>query len=311
MLVYFAHPIDQATRPMKVINEIRGLLAEVGISFFRPAGAFTVSDPPLYDLEIINRINRFSLSAADALVAWLPPDIPSLGVPAEIEEAIRSAKPTLILTEQKLIDKSVQLADWRDRGATVVAWDMDRASIWASRPTELRNLLHTRPIFELVDTSTFSGPSLMPGKAVQYGDPELLVVRDPAAKPLSRAHPTDAGIDLAILEDVTLRHGVQTMIPTGIRAAVPDGWWGLMKGRSSARLTHGLNIHDGVIDAGYTGELMIGATLVDLGASSITLKAGTRLAQYILIPAFTGSVVEVDRLPEHNRGERGYGSSGQ
>jgi dUTPase len=41
-----------------------------------------------------------------------------------------------------------------------------------------------------------------------------------------------------------------------------------------------------------------------------TIMPGTRLAQYVILPAFMGDVVEVDELPGSERGEAGYGSSG-
>lgn len=309
MLVYFAHPIDQATlseRHSDAINDIQALMLRAGVSTYRPAGAFTVAGAPLSDLEIIDRINQCALPAADALVAWLPAGVPTLGVPAEIENALRWNKPTVILTDRALAIGSVQVANWRSRGAFVTVWGEEIQRQWRSRPVEFIDLLRSAPDSEVKlrgDT-----PITFVQEYSFSGTPPLLIKRGSAAKALTRAYAGDAGLDLAIAEDAVLRMGQYKMLRTGIWAAVPDGYWGFITGRSSAWSKYRLEVKTAVIDSGYRGELMVGVTNQNL--SEVHLEAGTRLAQYVILPAFAGEVQEVDELPDHERGTNGYGSSG-
>jgi dUTP pyrophosphatase len=168
----------------------------------------------------------------------------------------------------------------------------------------------TRLVRAIHNTTSFgdSVPTWVEGLPVGPGDLQVRLM-DPAAKTPQRAHQTDAGLDLATLEDSVLHHGGRMLLRTGIQAPPPEGWWGLIKARSSTQKL-GIQINEAVIDAGYQGELMISATLIHQGRSSMKIEAGTRLAQYILIPAFTGSVRQVDSFAPSLRGDRGFGSSG-
>lgn len=309
MLIYFAQPIDQSLGRSRVATDIADTLLKCGLSLYTPKGAFSVTGGllapnPLPDLALIDRINRFALHAADALVAWLPEGVPTLGVPSEIEEAIASDKPTLVLTHASLARKSVQLANWRDRGALVMPWSEDAARSWEHRPRLLLDVLETPPSSELKLREGIDPESTQPLPV----STDLLVTLDPAAKGPGRAYQDDAGLDLAIIEECVLPVGGYKLVRTGVRAAVPSGWWGMITGRSSTWARYRCDVRMAVIDAGYRGELMIG--IENRGSSSITFEAGTRLAQYVLVPTFPGQVRQVDKLPEAHRGDNGYGSSG-
>jgi dUTP pyrophosphatase len=49
----------------------------------------------------------------------------------------------------------------------------------------------------------------------------------------TRAHPTDAGLDLKSTETVALKPGLTQMIDTGVSVAIPEGYVGLLFSRSS------------------------------------------------------------------------------
>lgn len=297
MLVYFAHPIDQVSGDLDQ-SDVAGLLMDASISLYRPGRAFHIAKDPLSDLSIVDKINRKAVAEADALVAWLPAGVPTLGVPSEIELALSLDKPTLILTDQLLWGRSVQLASWRDRGASVAVFDERQLGVWLANPQNLVDVLRNMPSLAAEETGT------------EYAVPQLLVRRNvPDAKVPSRAYRGDAGLDLATIEAASLASGEYRMLRTGVEAAVPDGWWGFMTGRSSTWSALRLEIKTAVIDSGYRGELMIGV-LNPMSNGKVTISAGTRLAQYVLLPAFMGDVLEVDELPEHERGTNGYGSSG-
>jgi dUTP pyrophosphatase len=323
MFIYLAHPIDFAPDQTGIDNIVQ-LMSDTGIDHYRPGGAFTVNGGPMPTLEAIDRINRFALAAADALVAWLPPGVLTLGVPAEIEEALRSGKPTLILTAEVSIGRSVQLANWASRGATVMAWSHSRMEWWAEHIDELLGILTRKP----EDSWTLDDEPVSRGtvgecdpmcanhggcdtKWVAAANQEQVlpvVVGERALLP-GRAHDDDAGLDLAILDNEVLAPGERRMLRTGIKAAIPSGWWGLIIGRSSTLVKHNCQVELGVIDAGYRGELMI--QLTNRNDRRVAFQRGTRLAQYVLIPAFTGHVAQVTELPDHQRGTNGYGSSGE
>lgn len=100
------------------------------------------------------------------------------------------------------------------------------------------------------------------------------------------------------------------MIPTGIAVAIPAGYVGLVAPRSGLAARHGISVVNGpgVVDAGYRGE--INAILINHGAASVTLRRGDRVAQLLVAPIAEVETVEVDRLPNTDRGVGGFGSSG-
>lgn len=290
MFVYFAQPIDQARGEFIAEREIRSLMIEAGVSYFQPSRAYSLSeDRTGFDTDVLDTINRAALAASDALVAFLPANVPTLGVPAEIEQALALNKPVVIFTPRRLASTSVQVRQWANRGASI--WNADNV-IEIDIEKQAKSLL--------VDLHAKA-------QAANAHPPLLVSVDDDATMP-SRAYVGDAGLDLAISTRMTLSPDEYALIPTGVRAAVPHGWWGFMHGRSSSWSKWGLEIRTAVIDSGYRGELMIGVT--NRSGQVRVISAGTRLAQYVLMPAFMGDVVETDTLPEHDRGDRGYGSSG-
>ena len=136
---------------------------------------------------------------------------------------------------------------------------------------------------------------------------DILRVSADAVLP-TRAHASDAGLDLYGLEDVLLIPNEGKMARTGIAMAIPAGYVGLVADRSSLA-KRGVKTAGGVIDAGYRGEIHI--VLRNLTSESIHLKRGERIAQLLIIPVATPAVREVTSLDETDRGEKGFGSSGK
>ncbi len=143
------------------------------------------------------------------------------------------------------------------------------------------------------------------------GDIEVAVrrLRSDAVLP-SYAHPGDAGLDLTAVEGVTLAPGARTAVPTGLAVAIPPGWVGLVHPRSGLARRHGLTVANapGTIDAGYRGEVQV--LLINLGAETVHVAAGERVAQLLLQPVGLARVVEVDDLGTSERGAGGFGSTG-
>lgn len=133
---------------------------------------------------------------------------------------------------------------------------------------------------------------------------------DPAATLPTRAHPTDAGLDLHALHDVTLYASGRAIVPTGIAVAIPVGYVGMVCPRSGVA-TQGVTVNNapGIVDSGYTGELKV--ILINHSRNPWHAKAGDRIAQLVILPIVTPGVVEVDELPGTQRGNNGFGSTGR
>ena len=139
----------------------------------------------------------------------------------------------------------------------------------------------------------FLDPSLK-GRGIRFGSPRQ----------------GDAGFDLKAAQDMILESGGQCLVPTGLKLAIPEGWVGLVKDRSSLA-SRRIYTHGGVIDAGYRGEVKI--ILSNHGCQSLQILAGDKIAQLVVSPCLTRSVEaehEAD-LGATERGESGFGSSGR
>lgn len=140
---------------------------------------------------------------------------------------------------------------------------------------------------------------------------EILIKRlDPDLDPPVRAHPGDAGLDLAAREAVKLEPGERALVPTGIAVAIPEGYAGFVVPRSGLAVRYGISVVNGpgLVDAGYRGELQV--ALINLGSESFRAERGDRIAQLVVVPVVPGDYTEVTELPESSRGAAGFGSSG-
>ena len=99
-------------------------------------------------------------------------------------------------------------------------------------------------------------------------------------------------------------------MPTGLAVAIPDGYAGFVQPRSGLAARHGISIVNtpGLIDSGYRGELKIALLNTDL-QEAFVVEPGMRIAQLVVVPVPGVDLVEVDELPETERGVRGFGSS--
>ena len=134
-------------------------------------------------------------------------------------------------------------------------------------------------------------------------------LRDDAVVP-SRAYDGDAGLDLASCERVVLAPGERAMVGTGLAVAVPDGYAGFVQPRSGLAARHGITIVNtpGLVDSGYRGELRIVLLNTD-AREPFVVEPGMRIAQLVVVPVAAAEPVEVDELPDTERGVRGFGSS--
>ena len=135
-------------------------------------------------------------------------------------------------------------------------------------------------------------------------------LRDDAVIP-AQAYDGDAGLDLAACEHAELGPGERAVVGTGVAVAIPDGYAGLVLPRSGLAARHGLTIVNapGLIDSGYRGELKVILLNTD-AREPFAIEPGMRIAQLVLVEAASVRLVEVEELPESERGAAGFGSSG-
>ncbi len=134
-------------------------------------------------------------------------------------------------------------------------------------------------------------------------------LRADAALP-SRAYPGDAGLDLASCESVVLPPGRRAVVPTGLAVAIPEGHVGFVQPRSGLAAKHGITIVNGpgTIDCGYRGEIQVVLLNTDRELP-FQVERGMRIAQLVVLRIPDVEPVEVDELPQSERGARGLGSS--
>ncbi len=125
-----------------------------------------------------------------------------------------------------------------------------------------------------------------------------------------RAYSGDAGLDLATCERVELGPGERAIVPTGLAVAIPEGYAGFVQPRSGLAARQGISVVNspGLIDSGYRGEIRV--VLLNTDAEhTFVAEPGDRIAQLVVLPIPELELVEVDELPETERGVRGFGSS--
>ena len=134
-------------------------------------------------------------------------------------------------------------------------------------------------------------------------------LRDDAVVPV-RAYAGDAGLDLSACERVELGAGERATVGTGLAVAIPEGYAGFVQPRSGLAAKHGITIVNtpGLVDSGYRGELKV--ILLNTDAHErFVVEPGMRIAQLVVLQVPDVAPVEVDDLPESERGVRGFGSS--
>ena len=101
------------------------------------------------------------------------------------------------------------------------------------------------------------------------------------------------------------------MVGTGVSIALPRGYVAFIVPRSGLAAKHGITVLNspGTVDAGYRGEILV--TLLNTDTENeFTIHVGDRIAQMIVMPVTQARFTAVDRLPESERGDSGFGSTG-
>ncbi len=109
---------------------------------------------------------------------------------------------------------------------------------------------------------------------------------------------------------VTLHTGERAAIPTGLSVAIPPGYEIQIRPRSGLAAKFGIQLVNapGTIDADYRGEILV--LLINMGFEPFVINRGDRIAQLVIAPVSQLSWEEVETLPESERGQGGFGSTG-
>lgn len=152
---------------------------------------------------------------------------------------------------------------------------------------------------------------------------KMKVMLDPGAIMPTRAHSTDAGLDLyspinAVIpgakgyalnvhSPVPVNAGM-LVIDTGVHAAIPAGFVGDIKSKSGLMVKENITT-DGTVDCGYTGSIRV--KLFNHGCDDVYITAGQKIAQLVIKAIITPELEQVDSLEETERGSGGFGSTGR
>ena len=122
-----------------------------------------------------------------------------------------------------------------------------------------------------------------------------------------------AGMDMraAVTEPLTLQPGERSLVPTGLRIALPEGYEAQIRPRSGLAIKHGISLLNtpGTIDADYRGEIRI--IIANLGQQPFVINRGDRIAQMIVAPVTKVAWEVTDTLSETTRGAGGFGHTGK
>ena len=277
---YLAEPIDESTGITSA--QLRAALHMRGTPFYSPRVAWQGLRAPFS--PVIQQTNNVALASASVIVAVLPRNVPSVGVPMELQQARSAGIPCVILSD-------------RTRKASAVFAEFP--CMWTDSPEQAAMATQTHLHREPDTIPLFTEPA------------GVLVARyttDDGSMPRTGKE-GDAGYDLTCTADLTLDVGAQGQVPCGISVQLPDGYWCLIQGRSSS-WKRGISVKASVIDAGYRGQLWIDCH--NIGRELVHIAAGERIAQLIpmqLPPRFDWQ--KVDGLEPSERGSSGYGSTGR
>lgn len=142
---------------------------------------------------------------------------------------------------------------------------------------------------------------------------ECKVVLDDGAYMPERAHETDAGWDLRTPTAVTIAPGMSAVIDTGVHVLIPKGYVGFLKAKSGLNIKSNI-LGTGVVDAGYTGSIVVKLYNESSTNSSSDYKwfdVGDKIIQLVILPIPEVTMTRADSLEDTERGANGFGSTGR
>ena len=122
-----------------------------------------------------------------------------------------------------------------------------------------------------------------------------------------------SGMDLmaCIEKPISLEPGKSCLIPTGLSVAFSEKYEIQIRPRSGLAAKNNISVLNtpGTIDSDYRGELKI--ILFNHSNENFIIKNNDRVAQMVLTPIVKMELEEINELPNSNRGDGGFGSTGK
>ena len=126
---------------------------------------------------------------------------------------------------------------------------------------------------------------------------------------------TSACFDITATETIMIPAKGSAMVENGLFIEIPHGYYMQLQCRSGLAIKHDLQVHQGVLDTGYTGPL--GVKIFNHGNNDITINKGDRYVQagfHEVIPIEFEEInqEQFEQLQNESvRGDKGWGSSGK
>jgi len=125
----------------------------------------------------------------------------------------------------------------------------------------------------------------------------------------TRAHDTDAGLDIMTPFAFQLSAWSTSVIHTGVHVELPPGTCGILKSKSGLNVKHTISTVDGVIDEGYTGEIAV--RIQNTSPEGHHFLRGDKITQLVIVPYIAPDLELVYKLCDTDRGDNGFGSTGR
>ena len=123
------------------------------------------------------------------------------------------------------------------------------------------------------------------------------------------AHAGDAGADITASEKIAIPPRERTLVSTGVRLEIPEGYVGLIWPRSGLAVKKGIDCGAGVIDSHYRGEVKV--LLFNHSDNEFQIEPGDRIAQILIQKVERVEFHLVEQLNETARSDAGFGSTGK
>lgn len=124
----------------------------------------------------------------------------------------------------------------------------------------------------------------------------------------TRAHQSDAGLDLYCKDSFIIWPFSRKTVETGVHVMIPEGYVGLLTSKSGLMRKRGVTCR-GTIDSGYIGSIQ--AVMFNHSMLPRRFKAGDKITQLVIFKIETPYADVVDELKPTDRGSDGFGSTGR
>lgn len=300
---YLATPIDFAGDEDHTYHIEMALTNYGGVTTFCPAKAWMNSR---VNAKAVDSVNRSMIDEVDFVIARLPIGVPTVGVPMEIEYAYSIGKPIMVVVDLGYDSMMLRSKAQEYPERFCIAEDgphLDQA---------LEDFL--QPFSDPWEPASADRLASLPPTATEdHSNAQPLGhlhVRFLGQR-LKRSKDHDVGFDLVVREDTRIEPNGYADVNCGTWMEMPTSLFGWVVARSSTFNRSRLLVLPGVVDPGYRGEMKV--LVWNTGSGPVTIMAGERLAQLLLLPNLADLVTwkrVVNITDTTDRGTDGFGSTG-